>query len=356
MKVKLLPLFLFLLTANMSCSAGSVDKVNESAVSKTFTNPVADGQDPWVVKVNGKYYTCASLGNSLVVTESRFITKTERRAVVWNTPANGWNSSNVWAPELHYLDGKWYIYYAAGQKPEPPFIYQRSGVLEADSPFGPYTDKGMLITGDDPNDSGSNIWAIDVTILEHKGKRYAVWSGWEKQVDTDQTAQHTYIAPMVNPWTLGKRVCLSKADKSWELGDAFGLQEGQEVLVNGDNVFIVYSTRGSWTIHYKLGLLKLRNADADPMDPSSWEKVGPVFQGTPTVYGVGHCSFTTSPDNKEHWIIYHSKKSTTPGWERDVRMQKFVFGADGFPVFGEPVNAGTLLRPSGEYEQEFKNE
>lgn len=345
--LSLLPIFIL----PISCSAGG--EHNEPvAVDKTFSNPVANGQDPWVVKVNGKYYTCAAQGNSLVVTESRFITKAEKRAIVWSAPANGWNSNNIWAPEIHFLDGKWYIYYAAGEKAGSPFIYQRSGVLEADNAFGPYTDKGVLVTGDDPNDKGSNIWAIDVTILEQNGHRYAVWSGWEKQVDTDQTAQHTYIAPMVNPWTLGQRVCISKAEESWELGEAFGLQEGPEVLKNGDKTFIVYSTRGSWTIYYKLGLLMLRSADADPLLPSSWIKKGPVFQGTPTVFGVGHCSFTTSPDGTESWIIYHSKKSTNPGWDRDIRMQKFSFGSDGLPLFGIPVEVGPLPRPSGEYEIE----
>jgi GH43 family beta-xylosidase len=306
-----------------------------------------------MIKHDGKYYTCYSTGNAIVVTESRFMTKVENKRVVWSTPTNGWNANNVWAPELHFLDGKWYIYYAAGERPGGPYIYQRSGVLECDIPLGDYSDKGMLITGDDPNSSSTNVWAIDLTILNLKGKRYAVWSGWEKQENTDQTAQHLYIAPMVNPWTLGKRVKISSADKEWELGEAFGLEEGPEVLVNGENTFIVYSTRGSWTIHYKLGMLYLKSADSDPLNPNSWEKIGPVFQGTSTVYGVGHCSFTTSPDDSENWIIYHSKKGPELGWDRNIRMQKFTYDEKEFPVFGQPVNPGPLQRPSGEIEIEL---
>lgn len=336
----------------LSCKASNTDNV---AVSKTFNNPVYDGQDPWMMKHNGKYYTCYSTGNAIVVTESRFMTKVENRRIVWSTPMNGWNAHNVWAPELHFLDGKWYIYYAAGAKAGSPFTLQRSGVLECNTPMGDYADRGMLVTGDDPENQASNVWAIDVTVLEHGGKRYAVWSGWERQEATDQTAQHTYIAPMVNAWTLGKRVKLSSAEQSWELGEAFGLQEGPEVLKSASQTFIVYSTRGSWTIHYKLGMLHLKSANADPLNPASWEKVGPVFEGTPTVYGVGHCSFTESPDGSERWIIYHSKKGQEQGWDRDVRMQKFTFDERGFPVFGVPVNAGSLLRPSGEVELEAAN-
>src|SRR3989440_1531280 len=38
------------------------------------------------------------------------------------------------------------------------------------------------------------------------------------------------------------------------------------------------------------------------MDPGNWTKSGPVFTGTATVYGVGHASFTVSPDGTEDWI------------------------------------------------------
>lgn len=71
------------------------------------------------------------------------------------------------------------------------------------------------------------------------------------------------------------------------------------------------------------------------------------------MHGVGHVSFVKSPDETEDWIIYHSKKSTTPGWERDVRMQPFLWNADGTPDFGEAVPAGKAIdRPSGEVEKE----
>lgn len=64
---------------------------------------------------------------------------------------------------------------------------------------------------------------------------------------------------------------------------------------------------------------------------------------------MGHCSFVKSPDETEDWIVYHSKKSTTPGWERDVRMQPFRWKADGTPDFGTAIPVGKLIsRPSGE--------
>jgi GH43 family beta-xylosidase len=96
-------------------------------------------------------------------------------------------------------------------------------------------------------------------------------------------------------------------------------------------------------------MLQLINPNGDLLDPLNWKKQGPVFEGNPKVYGVGHCSFVKSPDGTEDWIVYHSKKDTTPGWERDVRMQPFCWKADGTPDFGVAIEAGKEInRPSGE--------
>lgn len=116
---------------------------------------------------------------------------------------------------------------------------------------------------------------------------------------------------------------------------------------HGDDLFIVYSTRGSWSRHYKLGQLRLRTPDSDPLDPASWIKSGPVFTGNDHIHGVGHASFTTSPDGREHWIYYHSKKDTVHNWGRDVRLQRFDFDAAGNPRFGQPAEPGPYPMPSG---------
>ncbi len=354
--MKKILLFVLLICGSFSCKAQNTDTDTPVTIKETFFNPLGDGADPWVIKVGDKYYTCRSTGRSLVVTESRFLSKVEKTAVVWSAPNNGWCAYNVWAPELHFLDGKWYIYFAASPIDGSPFIHQRSGVVECDTPLGQYKDKGVLYTGDDDNqDFNTNIWAIDVNVFELRGKRYAVWSGWEKQEITDQTAQHTYIAEMLSPTKLGKRSLISVAEESWELGEAFGLQEGQETLFNNDgDLFVVYSTRGSWTKYYRLGYLKLKKG-ADPLLESSWTKSkNQVFEGNATVYGVGHASFTVSPDGKENWIYYHTKKQPTDGWDRDVRLQPFTFDGNGNPYFGEPVKVGELKPPSGEIDIDKK--
>ena len=48
-----------------------------------------------------------------------------------------------------------------------------------EDPLGPYTVHGPLATGDGETGTSPNIWAIDMTVLEHGGIRYAIWSGWD---------------------------------------------------------------------------------------------------------------------------------------------------------------------------------
>jgi GH43 family beta-xylosidase len=318
---------------------------------ETFTNPVWDGADPWMVKEGEYYYYCFSANNAIHVSKSKSIIRRGETKTIWKAPKTGWNKACVWAPEIHFIDGHWYVYYAAGVS-GPPFIHQRTGVLRSktDDVFSEYEDFGMLYTGDDSSVPESNIWAIDMTVFEYGGKLYAVWSGWQKQADTDKTPQNLYIQEMENPFTLkGKRVLLSSPEESWETGGPLNLNEGPEVLKNDDKVFIVYSCRESWTPEYRQGMLQLKNSKADPLIKENWIKTGPVFEGNEKVFGVGHCSFVKSPDETEDWIIYHSKKSTSPGWERDVRMQPFTWKPNGTPDFGRAIPAGVPVElPSGE--------
>lgn len=37
-----------------------------------------------------------------------------RERTVWRRPASGRMGGHIWAPELHRIDGRWYVYFAAG--------------------------------------------------------------------------------------------------------------------------------------------------------------------------------------------------------------------------------------------------
>ena len=202
---------LLLIALNLSLSISVFSQTSEVS---TFTNPVWTGADPWMIRHGSDYICSFKAGNGIGVSKSCKMTQQGEKKVIWTAPSSGWNKMNIWAPEIHIIKGHWYVYYAAGVA-GPPFIHQRTGVLRSKTAevFSEYVDMGMLYTGDNPSDPVSNTWAIDMTIFEHQGKLYAVWSGWIKQETTDATPQHLYIAEMKNPWTLkGKRIKLSSPE------------------------------------------------------------------------------------------------------------------------------------------------
>lgn len=356
--IKIYPMVIIFLSSTVLWGSSCAQKRNVLAVADStgyFTNPIGKGADPWMVKDGGSYYTCQSAGNGtekevIIVRKSNSITQLGKRKVVWTAPKDAWNSTNIWAPELHRIGNKWYIYYTAG-KSGPPYTFQRSGVLESvtDDPQGEYIDKGILKTGIDSDDFSGAIWAIDLTIAKIKGQLYGVWSGWEKNETTQKTKQHLYIAKMSDPTTISSdRIKIASPEQPWETGGPLDLVEGPQFIINGKDIFIIYSTRESWTPQYRLGQLRLQR-NSDPMEPSSWTKTGPVFIGNDKVLGVGHASFVKSPDDKEWWIFYHSKIDKKPGWDRDLRVQQFYWDKKGNPVFGEPLPVGIKLKkPSGE--------
>ncbi|HEV2124127.1 MAG TPA: family 43 glycosylhydrolase, partial [Chloroflexota bacterium] len=113
-------LMLALLVLSGNCGDAVSEQRSEVRLSFpescTFANPVAEGQDPWVVRRDGWYYLVESSEGAIYVYRSAKLTEIKKNGVrVWQAPEDGWNQAHIWAPELHFMDGRWYIYYAAGR-------------------------------------------------------------------------------------------------------------------------------------------------------------------------------------------------------------------------------------------------
>lgn len=303
--------------------------LNCFAADSLFTNPVAvDGADPWVIKHQETYFYCYSKDNAIWINKSDDLVKVVQMngVKVWE-PETGKNySKEIWAPELHFIQDKWYIYFAADDGNNEN---HRMYVLESltENPQGEYFFKGKI-------SDASDKWAIDGTVIHYNSNLYFIWSGWEGDVNVQQ---NLYIAEMENPWTIkDKRVKISEPEYEWEMIGNPLINEGPQVLRKDEKVFIIYSASGSWTDNYCLGRLTLTSED--PLDQKAWIKHhSPVFSGTSSVISPGHASFTKSPDESEDWIIYHTAKHKGAAWDRNIRMQKFSWTQDGTPCFGYPV-------------------
>ena len=315
----------------------------------TFTNPLLNsGPDPYSFYKDSTYYYTHTVGNRLELWKAKELSDLQHaeHKTIFTPPTGTAYSKDLWAPEVMFLDGKWYAYFAAdGGSNQTHRLY----VLENASadPFqGAWVFKGKLT-------DASDKWAIDGDVFRYKGQLYLVWSGWEGDVNGQQ---NIYIAKMSNPWTVdGPRVMISSPDYGWEkIGDLKGetpphinVNEGPQALIHGDDVFVVYSASACWTDNYALGMLRFTGG-SDLLRPDVWKKSSsPVFQQSKEnhIYATGHNSFFLSPDGKQNWLLYHanSKPGQGCGPQRSPRAQPFTWNADGTPAFGEPLKDGEPL-------------
>ena len=315
----------------------------------TFRNPILDsGADPWVIKDGNEYFVTFTTGNNITLIRTNKMPnlKNGTKKVIWTPPATGFNSKEIWAPELHKIDNKWYVYYAASDGNNEN---HKMWILEntSSNPFqGNWIDKGELKLP-------ANKWAIDGSPFEINGKFYFVWSGWEGDTNI---RQEIYIAQMETPTkVIGDRISLLKPKEAWETNNTNPqVTEGPQFLLKNGKAFIFYSAGGCWTDGYGVGAIWMESS-SDPMELKSWKKMGstPLFStnNTGNAFGPGHNSFFKSLNGDEDWILYQANPQLGQGCEgnRSMRMQKITWDNNDFPILGTPTPLNVALKkPSGE--------
>jgi len=309
-----------------------------------WTNPIVpERADPHVtLHTDGYYYLAATVPDydRLELRRARTLGElsTAEAKVVWRRHESGPMSENIWAPELHFIDGKWYLYFSAGERGKGwrtirPYTLEGVGAnpLEAQ-----WTEKG-------PMRLGWEHFSLDATTFSHRGVRYYVWT----QVAPNVKGTNIYIAKMDGPLAItGPITCLSRPELEWEKRGHW-VNEGPAVLVKNGRVWMTYSASAT-DANYCLGLLSAPEG-ADLLDAKSWTKSPePVFKTDAVAgqFGPGHNGFTTTPDGKTDILVYHDRNhekiTGDPLRNRDraTRAQVIHWRADGTPDFGTPVPDG----------------
>ncbi|MFD6179168.1 family 43 glycosylhydrolase [Isoptericola sp. NPDC060282] len=323
--------------------------MRQPMTDQVTVNPIVlQRADPCVLRHRGAYYFTGSHPqyDRIVLRRAERLEDLQAadEVTIWERHAEGPQSHLIWAPEIHRVDGRWYVYFAAAPDESvttdvpgtDDTFNHRVFVLEnsADDPFdGEWTDRGQV-------DTGWESFALDATSFVHEGAQYLVWAQQHPEV---KGHSNLYIARMANPWTLATpAVELTHPELDWETR-GFWVNEGPSVLVRHGRVFLTYSGAATG-IDYAMGLLTA-DAGADLLDPASWTKSPePVFVSDPAAgqYGPGHNSFTETPDG-DAVLVYHARTYTEIVGDplrdpnRHARAQVLPFDADGHPVWGTPV-------------------
>jgi GH43 family beta-xylosidase len=316
-----------------------------AAPAVAYTNPlVAQRADPHIVRhTDGYYYLTATVPEYDRIVLRRATTlqglASAPETTIWRRHTSGEMGAHIWAPEIHFIGNRWYVYFAAGRADDVWRI--RMYVLEnasANPLTGGWTERGRIST---PWDT----FALDASTFTVNGVRYLTWAQQEPGISTNS---NVYLARMgANPWQITGTVArLVVPTYDWETR-GYRVAEGPAVIQRNGRVFLTYSASAT-DANYCLGLLSAP-AGADLLNPASWTKSAtPVFTSNAATgqYGPGHNSFTVSEDGQSDILVYHDRSYRDISGDplndpnRRTRVQKLYWNADGTPNFGIPVPDG----------------
>ena len=249
--------------------------------------------DPFITRVDNAWYFTASVPeyDRIILRRADSLEglRTAPETVVWHAHTEGWMSQHIWAPELHRIDGAWYLYFAASRKDDiwalRPWVLR---CADADPVAGRWQECGMLTRA--PGDEFSfTDFSLDMTTFSLRGRRYCVWA---EKVSVGKKISNLYLAEMADPLTLKTpQMLLSSPTYAWER-HGFWVNEGPAALITEDRVFLTYSASDTGPA-YCMGML-WADADADLTDISAWHRSNRPVARTNVekgLFGPGHNSF-----------------------------------------------------------------
>jgi len=317
MKAIVTALSLTLFAALPAPAAGSADAPH---VIKTYRNPLLPDvgmADPHVIRVASQYYLYATThtkGYDGYV--SGDLVHWENKGRAFDDPRGG-----VWAPDVFHHkrgDGKFYLYYTDNipdAKPGEP--HKQIGVAVADSPLGPFKDKGVLVRD-----------AIDAHLFQDDDGAFCLYY-------VDLTGGFKIVAqPMANPLRKkGDLKIVIRPTEAWERVSG-EVTEGPFMLKRGGIYYLMYSGTGADSPNYGIGYATAKS----PLGPFVKYAGNPIAHRGGEVLGPGHHCVIEGPD-KQLWLIYHQKWNADRSFHRFLAIDRLWFDAQG--VIHAKVSRGT---------------
>lgn len=317
--------------------------MGESNLSVTQLRPlILQRADPYIARYGDTYYFTATVPeyDRIEIRAAETVAALQNAAprVIWRRHTVGEMSAHVWAPELHCIDGKYYVYFAAGASDDGWRIRPYVLACDGDPMTGNWRELGMMQSRPDDPYSFTDF-SLDMTVFEHRGAHYCVWA---EKVGQRFGISNLYIARLSAPTQLDTvQVLLSTPDYDWERV-GFWVNEGPAVLKRNGKIYVTYSASATGP-EYCVGMLAA-DENADLLDPRAWEKSRfPVMKtdASKHIFGPGHNSFCRDEFGRD-LIVFHARTTETLETEdplddpnRHTFITTVTIGADGTLQFGK---------------------
>jgi len=352
-----------------TCQKGVFTITGElTSAEEGYANPfITERADPYIVDgENGYYYFTASYPaygsvdkgyDRIVLRCSQEIAglASAEEKTIWKAHSSGIMAKHIWAPEMHKIGGKWYIFFAAGASSDVWAIRPYVLRCEGDNPYlDEWTECGQMQASAGDTDSFTSF-SLDMTYFENNGRHYVIWA----EIKGDSSLFMAEIDPS-EPWKLtSKPILLTKPEYDWELVN-HRVNEGPAVLKTDKKVYVYFSASGTGS-EYCVGRMEA-DISSDLMNIKSWKKLDkPVLSTADLVgeSGPGHNCFVKDT-NGDTLFVYHARPTShinkacgtyasDPLYDpcRHTRIRKVSFNSDGEPVINtvnEPYIPETLRK------------
>lgn len=286
---------------------------------KTYTNPVCEGADPFVLLYNDTYYLYSTNAPDgyLVYTSDDMSKWTCHGYCLRAEDVQG--DRGFWAPEVMYRNGKFYMVYVANE---------HLGIAMADSPLGPFRQEEKKFLNE--------LCEIDGHFfVDDDGSVYLYFVRFEK-------GNVLWVARMNDDllsYDESTATYLFRATDEWELRDS-SVVEGAFVLKHKGKYYLTYSANHTRSPDYAIGCA----VSDSPMGPFVKVDYNPILSRNEKANGPGHHSFTTSRDGRELVCVYHTHGSLEKPFPRVTCIDRAKFvpdpdGADDHLVIDGPTRS-----------------
>lgn len=272
----------------------------------SYLNPILPGDrpDPSVLKMGSDYYVVHSSFESvpgLLIWHSRDLVNWEPVGTALNRYVG-----NVWAPDLCYVHGRFFIYFPALS---PSGLTNM--VVHADNIRGPWSDPIDLKIGN--IDPGHAI-GLD-------GKRYLFMSAG-------------YVVPLADDG-LSATGPAKKVYDGWKYPDYWDVetfaQEGPKVLRHGDYYYMVLAeggTSGPPTSH--MVIMARSKSIEGPWENSPYNPVVRTSSAAEKWWSRGHATLVEGPDGQQWYLVYHAYENGYYNLGRQTLLEPVEWTADGW--------------------------
>lgn len=288
---------ILLMFSALSCSSQSVVP-DETPIAKV---PLGD---PFIMLWNNTYfaYGTQSPDGIVVYTSDDLLnwTISEKANGLALNKADVWADRWFWAPEVYYINGKFYMYYSADE---------HICVATSDSPFGPFKQDAQqpMIAGEKCIDNS--------LFIDDNGKPYLFFDRFDDGLNICVAELEDDLIT-IKPGTIKKCINVSQPwEQIWPR-----VNEGSFVLKHNGTYYITYSANSYESPFYGVGFATA------PSVSGPWTKYenNPILQKPGELVGVGHSAMFTDKDGNLK-IVFHAHASTTKIHPRHMYISSVMF-------------------------------